>query len=129
MFFDGLIIGFVVGVFVGFYISFRKNSKIEQILNEQIDYVLDACHFYWVRICCLIPVAIISFLVVYVYTVIIRLVFLSNDFSEVFEKNYWAIICMGGYVCVKIVPSLVRLFSPDSAAILFDKKSVEKEDK
>jgi hypothetical protein len=108
----------------------RKDSEIKKKIHMSRHAVLVAIRFYGIRIRYLLPVVIACFFVVYVYALVMRMLFLLNPISvKSFEENYWAVICAGGYVCMRLVPSLVRLFSPDSAAILFDKKSVKKENK
>ena len=122
---------FGLGLIFGIYVlsHFAKDLVVKKKADEQMQYVCDVFRSFRVKLDCLIIVGVIGFVVVWVYVCIVRQLVPSDDLSGVFAKNYWAIVCSGGYVCVKIVPPLVRLFSPDSASILFDKKSVEKEDK
>ena len=122
---------FVFGLIFGICAlsHFSKDLTVKKKADEQMHYVCDVFRSFRAKLDCLIVVGVIGLVVVWVYVCIVRQLFPSDDSSGVFAENYWAIVCSGGYVCVKIVPSLVRLFSPDSASILFDKKSVAKEDK
>lgn len=122
---------FVFGLIFGICAlsHFSKDLVVKKKADEQMQYVCDVFWSFRAKLDCLIVVGVIGLVVVWAYVCIMSQLFPSDGSSEIFKENYWAIVCSGGYVCVKIVPPLVRLFSPDSASILFDKKFVEKEDK